>query len=115
MVYNRVWLSRNVSITQYTYLLTSQLESQRHYFEGKVAQIETEAQEQVQSMYVHWLRADCFIRVFYHMSVVLSMYWLYSESECFKAYTIFALIQNKNFTIKMTTFKECGECFIRVF
>jgi len=34
---------------QYTYLLTSQLESQRHYFEGKVAQIETAAQEQVRT------------------------------------------------------------------
>ncbi|XP_065918473.1 BRCA1-associated protein-like [Dysidea avara] len=32
---------------EYTYLLTSQLESQRHYFEGKVAQIETAAQEQL--------------------------------------------------------------------
>ena len=41
---------------QYTYLLTSQLESQRHYFEGKVAQIETAAQEQV--LYISMLVTD---------------------------------------------------------
>ena len=55
-----------VSITQYTYLLTSQLESQRHYFEGKVTQIETEAQEQVYcytnaTIYMYYER---YIRVF---------------------------------------------------
>lgn len=35
---------------EYTYLLTSQLENQRHYFQEKITQIEKDAAEQVSSM-----------------------------------------------------------------
>ena len=44
-----VWASLMLFFThfQYTYLLNTQLESQRHYFENKIQQVENEAQEQL--------------------------------------------------------------------
>ena len=35
---------------EYTYLLTSQLESQRRYFEEKIARVETNAQREIDDM-----------------------------------------------------------------
>ena len=43
----QISLSLSPYLCQYTYLLTSQLESQRLYFEEKLTRVEEEAREQV--------------------------------------------------------------------